>query len=60
MLIFVSYSRGGASGNKLKMTLGLPVYVPSEIRSPCLPESYYTPAAVTMKPCKNQFHTGRI
>ena len=23
----VSYSRGGAAGNKLKMTLGLPVYV---------------------------------
>lgn len=25
------FSRGGASGNKLKMTLGLPVYVPFEI-----------------------------
>jgi hypothetical protein len=24
---FLTYSRGGASGNKLKMTLGLPVYV---------------------------------
>jgi hypothetical protein len=25
--VFLTYSRGGASGNKLKMTLGLPVYV---------------------------------
>ena len=32
-LTILSLSRGGASGNKLKMTLGLPVYVKQ--REPC-------------------------
>ncbi len=34
---FFSNSRGGASGNKLKMTLGLPVYVPPEFATPDTP-----------------------
>ena len=42
MLTGDNLSRGGASGNKLKMTLGLPVYVsptilPRRLLFPCLP-----------------------
>jgi hypothetical protein len=38
MLTGLSHSRGGAAGNKLKMTLGLPVYVYVSSRSLYLDE----------------------
>lgn len=37
-LLTFSNSRGGASGNKLKMTLGLPVYVLPQFRPESVPE----------------------